>query len=164
MDVNFQGGFGFHQNLRSLIYVWRRVIHELSNYPDVCVINFCCIKSLTLGVHLFRLPECKHAYSLSCIWLLATLWTIAHWAPLSMGFSRWEYWSGWPLLPPGEIFPTHISCISCPAARAFNHEPPGRILEWVAISSCRGDLPNLHLLHCRQTVYPWATRAAPLGA
>ena len=37
--------------------------------------------------------------SLSCVWLLATPWTVAFQAPLSMGFSRQEYWSGVPLLP-----------------------------------------------------------------
>ena len=32
----------------------------------------------------------------SCVWLLVTLWTVAHQAPLSMGFSRQEYWIGLP--------------------------------------------------------------------
>ena len=43
---------------------------------------------------------------LSCfshIWLLVTLWTVAHQAPLSMGFSRQEYWSGLPFPPPGDL-------------------------------------------------------------
>ena len=31
---------------------------------------------------------------LSCVWLLVTPWTAAHQAPLSMGFSRQEHWSG----------------------------------------------------------------------
>ena len=31
---------------------------------------------------------------LGCVWLFATLWTVACHAPLSMGFSRQEYWSG----------------------------------------------------------------------
>ena len=35
--------------------------------------------------------------SLSRVWLLATPWTAAHQAPLSMGSSRQEYWSGVPL-------------------------------------------------------------------
>ena len=39
---------------------------------------------------------------LSCVQLLATPWTAAHQAPLSMGFSRPEYWSGVPL--PSPIF------------------------------------------------------------
>ena len=38
--------------------------------------------------------------SLSHVWLLATPWTTAYQAPLSMGFSRQEYWSGVPLPSP----------------------------------------------------------------
>ena len=41
--------------------------------------------------------------SLSCIWLFATPWTVAHQAPLSMGFSRQEYWSGLPFPSPGDL-------------------------------------------------------------
>ena len=37
---------------------------------------------------------------LSCVRLLATPWTAAYQAPLSMGFSRQEYWSGVPLPSP----------------------------------------------------------------
>ena len=33
----------------------------------------------------------------------STPWTVAHQAPLSMGFSRQEYWSGLPFPPPGYI-------------------------------------------------------------
>ena len=32
-----------------------------------------------------------------------TLWTLALQAPLSMGFSRQEYWSGLPCFPPGHL-------------------------------------------------------------
>ena len=32
-----------------------------------------------------------------------TPWTVAHQAPLSMGFSRQEYWSGLPCPPPGDL-------------------------------------------------------------
>ena len=39
----------------------------------------------------------------SWVWLFATPWTIAHQAPLSMGCSRQEYWSGLPCLPPGDL-------------------------------------------------------------
>ena len=35
--------------------------------------------------------------SLSCVQLLTTPWTAAYQAPLSMGFSRQDYWSGLPL-------------------------------------------------------------------
>ena len=38
---------------------------------------------------------------LSCVRLFATPWTAAHQAPLPLGFSRQEYWSGVPLPSPG---------------------------------------------------------------
>ena len=40
---------------------------------------------------------------LSCVQLFVTPWTVAHQAPLSMEFSRQEYWSGLPLPSPGEL-------------------------------------------------------------
>ena len=39
----------------------------------------------------------------SPIWLFATLWTVAHQALLSTGFSRQEYWSEFPCPPPGDL-------------------------------------------------------------
>ena len=41
--------------------------------------------------------------SLSRVRLFATLWTVAYQAPLSMGFSRQEYWSGLPFPFPGDL-------------------------------------------------------------
>ena len=40
--------------------------------------------------------------SLSCVWLFTIPWTAAYQAPLSMGFSRQEYWSGLPLPSPSK--------------------------------------------------------------
>ena len=39
----------------------------------------------------------------SCVWLFATLWTVAHQASPSMGFSRQECWSELPFPPPGDF-------------------------------------------------------------
>ena len=44
----------------------------------------------------------------SCVCLFVTPWTVAHQAPLSMGFCRQEYWSGLSFPSPG-IFPTQRS-------------------------------------------------------
>ena len=41
--------------------------------------------------------------SLSCVRLFATLWTVAYQVPLSMGFSRQEYWSGLPYPSPEDL-------------------------------------------------------------
>ena len=42
------------------------------------------------------------SHTQSCL-TLATPWTVARQAPLSMGFSRQYYWSGLPCLPPGDL-------------------------------------------------------------
>ena len=39
----------------------------------------------------------------SRVQLFVTLWTVSHQAPLSMRFSRQEYWSGLPCPPPGDL-------------------------------------------------------------
>ena len=67
-----------------------------------------------------------HAYdkSLSRVRLFATLWTVVHQAPISMGFPRHEYWSGLPF-PPLEISVTQdqtcISYISCLGRGVLQH-------------------------------------------
>ena len=57
------------------------------------------------------------------------LWTVAFKAPLSMGFSRQEYWSGLPCLSPGDLPNLRIKPESSTAAaligRFFATEPPG---------------------------------------
>ena len=69
-------------------------------------------------------------YLLSCVQLFATPWIIAHWAPLSMGFPREEYWSKLPfpslgdLLDPG-IEPSLLSLLHW-LAGFFITEPPGK--------------------------------------
>ena len=40
---------------------------------------------------------------LSHVWLLVTRWTVACLAPVFMGFSRQEHWSGLPFPSPGDI-------------------------------------------------------------
>ena len=40
---------------------------------------------------------------LSCVWLFTTPWTVTSQGPLSMEFSRQEYWSGWPFPSPGDL-------------------------------------------------------------
>ena len=47
-------------------------------------------------------PEVKWK-SLSHVWLFVMPWTVAHQAPLSMGFSRPEYWSGLPCPSPRDL-------------------------------------------------------------
>ena len=55
--------------------------------------------------------------SASRVWLFMTSWTVACWAPLSMGFPRQEHWSGLPFrspvdLPNAGIEPTSPALVS----------------------------------------------------
>ena len=65
-----------------------------------------------------------------CIQLFATPWTVAHQAPLSMGFSWQEYWSGLPCPPPGDLPNPGIKPKS-PTLQADSlpPEPPGKQLK-----------------------------------
>ena len=74
------------------------------------------------------------AQSLSCVWLFATTWTAACQAPLSMGFSRQEYWAGFHRILQ-RIFPTQ-----------------------------RLNLHLLCLLHCRWILYHCATWEAQIAS
>ena len=62
--------------------------------------------------------------------LFATSWTVAHQASQSMGFSRQEYWSGLPFLPPGDLPDAETEPVSpvslALASRYFTMEPPGK--------------------------------------
>ena len=58
------------------------------------------------------------------VWLIATPWTEAHQAPLSMGFPRQEYWSGLPCPPPGNL--PHPGAELPLQADSFPTEPPGK--------------------------------------
>ena len=62
----------------------------------------------------------------------ATLPTVAYQAPLSLGFSSREYWSGLPFPIPGDLPDLGIKPVSTVApaldGRFFTTEPPGKSL------------------------------------
>ena len=64
---------------------------------------------------------------LSCVQLFETPWTIAHQVPLSMEFSRQEYWSRLPCPSPGDL-PDPVIEPGSPALQADSlpTEPPGK--------------------------------------
>ena len=66
----------------------------------------------------------------SCIRLFVTPWTVARQAPLSMGSSRQEYWSGLPFPSPGDLPNAGIEPES-PALQADSlpSEPPEKLQE-----------------------------------
>ena len=57
-----------------------------------------------------------------------TLWTVAHQAPLSLGFPRQEYWTGLPFPSPGDLPKPGIEPMSAELASGFSiTEPPGKL-------------------------------------
>ena len=78
----------------------------------------------------FHVHVCSILSCFSRVRLLATLCTVAHQAPLSMGFSRREYWSGLPFPSPGDLPDPRIEpeSLMSPALAGsfFSTEPPGK--------------------------------------
>ena len=80
--------------------------------------------------------QCMHAVHacilshFSSVWILVIPWTVAFQVPLSMGFSRQEYWSGLPCPPPGDLPNPGIEPMSlislALAGKFFTIEPQGK--------------------------------------
>ena len=70
----------------------------------------------------------------SRIQLFSTIWTVAHQAPLCMGFSRQEYWSGLPCPPPGDLPDSGIKPVSLTSSALaggfFTTRTTGEALLW----------------------------------
>ena len=69
---------------------------------------------------------------MSHVRLFTTPWTVAHPDPLSMGFCRQEYWTGFPLSSPGDLSHPGIEPLSLEspamAGEFFTAEPPGKLI------------------------------------
>ena len=61
-----------------------------------CLVIWCCFTSV------IRIYSCVLSL-FSRVRLFAAPWTVAYQVPLSMGFSRQEYWSGLPFPSPGDL-------------------------------------------------------------
>ena len=70
-----------------------------------CIALIIMIANMSCGLFSTRLCVfvCVCAQSLSPAWIFVTLWSVACQAPLSMGFSRQEYWGDLSSPPPGDL-------------------------------------------------------------
>ena len=102
--------------------------------------------------------------SLSCVWLFATPWTVAHQAPLSMGIlqARMMEWVAMPSFreSPQPRDQTQVSCTEGRFFTVWAIRGRPRILEWVVFPSS-GDLPDLVMLFHSFTS-GWPVFPAPL--
>ena len=67
------------------------------------IANVLSQKSVQLNRAYVWWSESESFSRFSWVRLFVTPWTVAHQAPLSMGFSRQEYWSGLPFPSPGDL-------------------------------------------------------------
>ena len=61
---------------------YREIVSKIHTHTHTCVCVLSCF---------------------SCVQLFVTPWTVAHQAPLSLGFSKQEHWSGLSCPPPGDL-------------------------------------------------------------
>ena len=81
--------------------------------------------------------------SFSCLFVSdsTTPWTVAHQAPLSMRFSRQEYWSGLPFPSPGNLPDPRIEPGSSDYRQILYHlSQEGRSQFWLHVGNCFIDL------------------------
>ena len=85
-----------------------------------------------------------------------TPWTVAHQAPLSMGFYSQEYWSGLPLLSPGHLSDPEIEPGS-PVMQADSllSEPPGKVFKESVSCSVMSDSVQSQGLYSARLLCPW---------
>ena len=112
-----------HQEKSTVVSIWKArsslgqcfascfiyIFAECSSWPlnnmGLGILTLLAVKNLSI-TYVFA------CWSLSCVWLLATLWTVAHQASLYMGLSRQKYWSKLLFLSPGDLLNPGIELMS----------------------------------------------------
>ena len=110
-----------HSSLR-----WGQTNHR---YWSTCYISFVhSVPSYTvLSTGTLSIFVCVCLFVFSHVQLFETWGTIAYQAPMSIGFSRQEHWSGLPFPPPGDLPNSGIKPVSPTLAGGFfTTEPPGK--------------------------------------
>ena len=122
------------QHSDSVIYIYI-YLHSFSDSFPIYRVEFSVPYSRSLLIIYFihrQIDNAVDSVSRSVISDIATPWTVAHQTPLSMEFSRKEYWSGQPFPSPGESSPLRVEPGS-PALQADSLlcELPGKPLFYI---------------------------------
>ena len=108
---------------------------------------------------------CCYCCSVSKLWLSATPRTAARQAPLAMGFSRQEYWSGEPFPPAedppkprdqaGQFFTTSATWCSCEMEQSGSRTCHSSVYLWKSTDQLwHNQVPGAQALHLMSTVCP----------
>ena len=90
--------------------IWKS--KDITLLTKICLVKVMVFSSIHVQIWEMDHKEGYMLSRLSCVRLFVTQWTIAHQAPLSMGFSTQEYWSRLP-------FPSSIKKAECQRIDAF---------------------------------------------
>ena len=93
--LSFWGGTWWWKTTDSIVYRETTNSMQKSSFQKIYI-----SLSIDWFINRFILLLLSH---FSHVQLFVTPWTVVHQAPLSMGFSRQEYWSGLPFPSPGEL-------------------------------------------------------------
>ena len=115
LSLGYMDGFNIYQSINVIHHINRKIKTTWSS-------QYIQKKHLSQTQHPFVIKThnklsiedtCVHAYChFSYVWLFVTIWTVAHQAPLSMGFSSQEYWSGLPGSIPRDLTNPGIKSMS----------------------------------------------------
>ena len=101
---------------------------------------------------------CMHG-CFSGVWLFTAPWTVAHQAPLSLGLSWQEYWSGVPCSPPrGSSQPRDHTDLSCIVRWILYHWATWEAFLFgccCCITSVMSDSSRAHGLQPNRLLHPW---------
>ena len=114
----------------ALPFPYRQSIHPLLPRLTTALQLPCTIIATppNLGFLTCKLDLLVCVHACCCVQLFVTPWTVAHQAPLFMGFFRQEYWSGLLFPPPGDLpnSNSHLLCLLHQQADSLPFEPLGK--------------------------------------
>ena len=110
-----------HWQVWNLCYIRINIIHSrTASYHQEFTYYCLWVTTAEPRIHCVR--------QVNGVQFFATLWTVVCQAPLSMGFSRQEYWGGFPSPPPGDLPHPWIKPVSL-MAHSSPLAPPGKPTE-----------------------------------
>ena len=110
--------------------------------------------NLVISTYILYYPHHCCCLLLSCVRLFATPWAVAHQAPLSMGFSSQEYWSGLSCPFPGHLPNPGIKLTSpALAGRFLTTEPPGGTIHIITIIFFSYHVPYLRMKYSSKSCF-----------
>ena len=105
-----------------MLFLWN-MHNKIDHFYHFLSLNtkFSDIKHIHIAVHICVVLSCFVLFN------SAILWTVAHQAPLSMGFSKQEYWTGLPFPSSGDLPHPGTESTSPTSARQEDSLPLGHL-------------------------------------